>query len=378
MPHFPSMPLNTSSSLVLNGDVSVTSCNRACFAWLKTHLFHELEPKDYESDAYVLYYPWISHENIEFAKQLGFDYVKVAQQYYDSLISLPGFRTIMHPVDVSKFPLVERELLEDPHFDDDSVDPDAAIRVDISGIRGMKYLSALQCARIIQEQGPRLHAYWYLREHLGEAAAVLLANTGQMTWCRVDKRYKYKITTTGHSGSNGTWSLDYLKGMTKDPEAVMTDDLSGDPADFSDQGIFHEDTPMSEHILYKTTELEHWMATGQDLTYVAVYGTLRRGHGNHRVLGDSPSIETVAANLPVKMYNLGAFPAIVPCTKEHTIIVEVYGVSPDVFKALDRLEGYPQLYDRRQVMIGGKMCWIYFMHEARGEVIESGNWEDVA
>ena len=98
---------------------------------------------------------------------------------------------------------------------------------------------------------------------------------------------------------------------------------------------------------------------------VAVYGTLKKGYGNHRYyLTDSKFVGSgktkdkyplVVEGLPYLVDEKG---------KGHNVSVEVYKVNDKTFAELDRLEGHPKWYCRRQIpiMVNGKqvMCWIYF------------------
>lgn len=70
---------------------------------------------------------------------------------------------------------------------------------------------------------------------------------------------------------------------------------------------------------------------------VAVYGTLKKGFGNNRVLGNSKLIGTSVID-GFKMYSVGGFPAIV--NDVGSVMVELYRVDDSVLPNLDRLEGY--------------------------------------
>lgn len=113
---------------------------------------------------------------------------------------------------------------------------------------------------------------------------------------------------------------------------------------------------------------------------VAVYGSLREGLHNHRVLGGSECLGTDKLK-GFSMFSLGSFPFITPEEEESPeIAVEVYEVNESVFASLDRLEGYPSFYDRKEVdTIHGK-CWIYFIEETderrKDSKIESGDWKE--
>lgn len=113
-------------------------------------------------------------------------------------------------------------------------------------------------------------------------------------------------------------------------------------------------------------------------TKVAVYGTLKQGHGNHTLLRDATYIGATVTEPTFTMYNLGAFPAI-EAEGDTPISVEVYEVDDDTFERLDRLEGYPNFYNRRVVDTEYGKAWIYFIQglskvQPYQTKIEEGVW----
>ena len=68
-----------------------------------------------------------------------------------------------------------------------------------------------------------------------------------------------------------------------------------------------------------------------------VYGTLKRGFGNHAVLRGAEFIGKASLQ-GFEMYSLGGFPGIIPVTGFSWVEGELYEVSD--FLHLDRLEGY--------------------------------------
>jgi gamma-glutamylcyclotransferase (GGCT)/AIG2-like uncharacterized protein YtfP len=95
---------------------------------------------------------------------------------------------------------------------------------------------------------------------------------------------------------------------------------------------------------------------------VAVYGTLKLGHGNHGLLKDSKLLGTDYL-YGWDMYDLGAFPGIVP--GEAGISVEVYEIDEETLRKLDGLEGYREgkpdkcLYLRKTVDTQFGEAYIY-------------------
>lgn len=91
-----------------------------------------------------------------------------------------------------------------------------------------------------------------------------------------------------------------------------------------------------------------------DTHMVAVYGTLKRRHGNHRLLQNSKYIGEFLTKKKYPMVVKGSIPFVghgfefLGLDKEvgHNIVVEVYEVDSDTLKQLDSLEGHPNWYYR--------------------------------
>lgn len=96
---------------------------------------------------------------------------------------------------------------------------------------------------------------------------------------------------------------------------------------------------------------------------VAVYGTLKRGHCNHHLLGQARLLGTDHLR-DIVLYDLGDFPAAVP-GHSAGVTVEVYEVSNRVLVQLDELEDcHPEtprtgLYHRQQMATRYGPAWIY-------------------
>lgn len=110
---------------------------------------------------------------------------------------------------------------------------------------------------------------------------------------------------------------------------------------------------------------------------VAVYGSLRQGLHNHRLLENSEFIGT--DRIPNwEMYSYGGFPFIAPSSTSDTILIEVYDVTEDEFASLDMLEGYPSFYNRKQVSTEYGDAWIYFIdYEDTNDFtpVPNGDWK---
>ena len=112
-----------------------------------------------------------------------------------------------------------------------------------------------------------------------------------------------------------------------------------------------------------------------------VYGTLMSGERNHRFCRNAVSITpcTVTGTL----YDTGyGFPAFAP-EGDGEVKAELIEIPLADWADVDRLEGYPRLYDRQLLQVtladGGETTgWVYIMTELPedAKVIESGNWKE--
>lgn len=112
---------------------------------------------------------------------------------------------------------------------------------------------------------------------------------------------------------------------------------------------------------------------------VFVYGTLKKGHGNHRVMELSNGkflAECETQYDGFAMVHLGGFPGVIKTTDGTTIKGELYEV--EHLEALDALEGYPNLYYREQVALScGATAWMYLYNRAvqpQHKFIDNGIW----
>ena len=123
------------------------------------------------------------------------------------------------------------------------------------------------------------------------------------------------------------------------------------------------------------------MQKNADTALVAVYGTLLKGEGNERVPRRVLSRQqgTVSGSLFDTGYG---FPTFLPSPKTARVEVEVIEVPTEVLlRDLDRLEGYPHLYNRVPITVdledGTQVtAWIYTMPilPRSATPIPSGSW----
>ena len=91
-----------------------------------------------------------------------------------------------------------------------------------------------------------------------------------------------------------------------------------------------------------------------------VYGTLKRGERNHRLLADQRFVRSAATAPGFRLYDLGPYPAMVPDADAGPVQGELFSVSECTTAELDDVEGVPDLFDRRRVELDdGTSAWAY-------------------
>lgn len=114
-----------------------------------------------------------------------------------------------------------------------------------------------------------------------------------------------------------------------------------------------------------------------------VYGTLLNGKSNWQWALNRPDVNFLGEQQITGKYtmvSLGAFPGVIP-TGESTIHGEVYEVPDDVYRSIERLEGYNvdtnyRFYDKMEVETVYGKAEMYILDESylQYKVIESGSW----
>ena len=114
---------------------------------------------------------------------------------------------------------------------------------------------------------------------------------------------------------------------------------------------------------------------------IIAYGTLMTGECNHHFCRNAVSIQP--CTITGTIYDTGwGFPAFVP-GKTGTVKAELIEIPIADWPDMDRLEGYPRLYDRMLVPAtledGGTVeAWVYVMNQIppQAKVIASGDWKN--
>lgn len=98
---------------------------------------------------------------------------------------------------------------------------------------------------------------------------------------------------------------------------------------------------------------------------VFVYGTLKHGQSNHHLIKGAEFIGRACTVQPYRMYTTGGYPVVFE-EPAYSIAGEVYYVNDIQLKALDRLEGHPNFFIRKQIPVDinwtgiHDTVWMYF------------------
>lgn len=113
---------------------------------------------------------------------------------------------------------------------------------------------------------------------------------------------------------------------------------------------------------------------------IAAYGTLRSGERNERFCRNA--VSRLPAKVKGTLYDTGyGYPAFI-LKGETVVAVELIEIPFADWPDVDRLEGYPRLYDRKLMDFtledgGNVQAWIYLMVELprHAKVIPGGDWK---
>lgn len=96
-------------------------------------------------------------------------------------------------------------------------------------------------------------------------------------------------------------------------------------------------------------------------TILFVYGTLKRGGRNHRLLADQPYLGDAVTGPRYRVLDLGPYPGLVRADPGLTVRGELFAVSDCCLDELDDFEGVPELFTRERIEVDGRSgVWAYF------------------
>ena len=113
---------------------------------------------------------------------------------------------------------------------------------------------------------------------------------------------------------------------------------------------------------------------------VFVYGTLRTGFGNNRLLENSELLDVGRTVEEYAMYD-GGVPFVNEKEKVSQIYGELYNVDEKTMLNLDFLEGHPIFYTRKKIFVEtlqGQIvrAWLYFNNTKTDHLIKSGDYAE--
>ncbi|HYD84303.1 MAG TPA: gamma-glutamylcyclotransferase family protein [Opitutus sp.] len=84
-----------------------------------------------------------------------------------------------------------------------------------------------------------------------------------------------------------------------------------------------------------------------------IYGTLKRGCSNHRVLAGQTFLGEARTAPGYRLYDLGEYPGMIAVSGDHQgVSGELWSVTPEILAQLDAFEGIPQgLYRRERIAL---------------------------
>ncbi|MCS6866770.1 MAG: gamma-glutamylcyclotransferase family protein [Gemmataceae bacterium] len=105
-----------------------------------------------------------------------------------------------------------------------------------------------------------------------------------------------------------------------------------------------------------------------------VYGTLKRGGRNHRLLVGQEFLGEVVSAPRYRLIDLGCYPGLIHDEATGLAIHgELYAVGADNLAELDDFEEVPELFIRKAIeLMSGSLAWAYFWNQAIPPKARSG------
>jgi len=119
--------------------------------------------------------------------------------------------------------------------------------------------------------------------------------------------------------------------------------------------------------------------TLDELRPIFVYGSLRKGLGNHYLLANARFDGEARTTPGFHLYDLGAFPGMIATALGRAGVVgEIYLVDDGTLARLDRLEGHPRWYCRTPIHLDdGREVETYLLRldQVTGRrIVRGGDW----
>jgi len=112
---------------------------------------------------------------------------------------------------------------------------------------------------------------------------------------------------------------------------------------------------------------------------VFVYGTLRQNHSNHHLMGDAYFYGVGSTRDKYTMFIKAGYPFVTSIGSSYPIIGELYAVDDHTLAVLDKMEGHPRYYTRREITVeverAEHAAWMYF-RDPQGKIMSTGDYND--
>lgn len=112
---------------------------------------------------------------------------------------------------------------------------------------------------------------------------------------------------------------------------------------------------------------------------IFVFGTLRSGQSNHHLMMDANSYGSGCTVENYAMYLTGGYPYVTSSEPRYPIVGELYGVDDETLTMLDKMEGHPRHYRRREIAVHvaeKEYCaWMYFK-DSPGILMPNGDFSE--
>lgn len=98
-----------------------------------------------------------------------------------------------------------------------------------------------------------------------------------------------------------------------------------------------------------------------------VYGTLKKGKGNHHMIDDCPFVGTAEVRGRLYVSGLPYMEPTASTDDQHWVKGEVYEVNKIQLSRLDKFEGHPDWYRRRTTVTkAGEKVYAYYIKAPKG------------
>jgi gamma-glutamylcyclotransferase (GGCT)/AIG2-like uncharacterized protein YtfP len=112
-----------------------------------------------------------------------------------------------------------------------------------------------------------------------------------------------------------------------------------------------------------------------ELARLCVYGSLKRGFGNNRLLQSATFVSP--CTFKGTMYSMGGFPAV-SLHGDTDIAGEIFEVDEATLHRCDQLEGHPDWYLRQKIETSSGPAWVYTQDADQQlsnlPIVKSGEW----